>query len=47
MDKIDRLLVIGDIHGKWEKFKSVYDKAGSVQEPAYLYLHYQLRGTKS
>ena len=28
MDKIDRLLVIGDIHGKWEKFRSVYDKVG-------------------
>ena len=28
MDKIDRLLVIGDIHGKWERFKSVYDKVG-------------------
>ena len=26
MDKIDRLLVIGDIHGKWERFRSVYDK---------------------
>ncbi|SHK58389.1 serine/threonine protein phosphatase 1 [Selenomonas ruminantium] len=26
MEKIDRLLVIGDIHGKWERFKSVYDK---------------------
>lgn len=28
MDKIDRLLVIGDIHGKWERFRSVYDKVG-------------------
>ena len=28
MDKYDRLLVIGDIHGKWERFKSVYDKVG-------------------
>ncbi|WP_026759962.1 metallophosphoesterase [Selenomonas ruminantium] len=28
MDKFERLLVIGDIHGKWERFKSVYDKVG-------------------
>ncbi len=28
MEKIERLLVIGDIHGKWERFKSVYDKVG-------------------
>ena len=28
MDKYDRLLVIGDIHGKWERFRSVYDKVG-------------------
>ena len=28
MDKYERLLVIGDIHGKWERFKSVYDKVG-------------------
>ena len=32
MDKYDRLLVIGDIHGKWERFKSVYDKVGFNSE---------------
>ncbi len=26
MNKFDRLLVVGDIHGKWERFMSVYDK---------------------
>ena len=28
MDKIDRLLVFGDIHGNWERFKDVYQKVG-------------------
>ena len=37
MDKIDRLLVIGDIHGKWERFKSVYDKVGFNRKIAALH----------
>ena len=28
MDKIDRLLVIGDIHGKWDRFWNLYQKVG-------------------
>lgn len=28
MDKIERLLVFGDIHGKWERFLNVYQKVG-------------------
>ena len=28
MNSIERLLVVGDIHGNWEKFKSLYDKIG-------------------
>ena len=28
MDNIDRLLVFGDIHGKWERFLNVYQKVG-------------------
>lgn len=28
MDKIDRLLVFGDIHGKWNRFVEAYQKVG-------------------
>ena len=28
MDKIDRLLVFGDIHGKWNRFVEAYRKVG-------------------
>ena len=28
MDKIDRLLVFGDIHGKWNRFVESYRKGG-------------------
>ncbi len=32
MDKIDRLLVFGDIHGKWNRFVEVYRKVGFNSE---------------
>ena len=39
MDKIDRLLVIGDIHGKWERFCSVYDEVGfNVEKDLIVFL---------
>ena len=28
MDKLDRLLVFGDIHGKWNRFVEAYRKVG-------------------